>query len=151
MRAGEDGFDEEGDPNDFVGHGTNVAGIVGARSNNAVGVAGTCWSTSLVAVKFMNSRGQGSTSDAIDALEYAVRKGAKVINCSFGSSSASSALHDAVDYAQDKGAMRARLAEIGVPCPVHRTVTSPADVAAFAHRTIHIRDGQVEKDVRQAA
>jgi len=55
----------------------------------------------LVAVKFMNSKGKGSTSDAIDGIDYAVKNGAKIVNCSFGSSSKSSALRDAVDYAQD--------------------------------------------------
>ncbi|MFW6695832.1 5-(carboxyamino)imidazole ribonucleotide synthase [Streptomyces sp. MAR4 CNX-425] len=39
---------------------------------------------------------------------------------------------DALVYAQDKGAMRARLTELGIPCPRHRTVTGPADVARFA-------------------
>ena len=49
----------------------------------------------------MNSNGQGSTSDAITGIEYAVKQGIKIINCSFGSSSKSTSLHDAVDYAQD--------------------------------------------------
>ena len=95
----------KGSGEDDNGHGTHVAGIVASRGNNANGNSGLCWSAKLVAVKFMNSRGKGSTSDAIDGIEYAVKKGLKVINCSFGSSSKSSALHDAVDYAQDKGAL----------------------------------------------
>ena len=78
-----------------------MSGIVGGRGNNNVGVSGTCWSTKLLAVKFMNSKGKGSTSDAISGIDYAVKQGFKIINCSFGSSSKSSALHDAVDYAQD--------------------------------------------------
>jgi thermitase len=49
----------------------------------------------------MNSRGKGSTSDAIEGIDYAVKQGFKIVNCSFGSSSKSSSLHDAVDYAQD--------------------------------------------------
>ena len=53
----------------------------------------------------MNSKGKGSTSDAIDGIDYAVKNGLKIINCSFGSSSKSSALHDAVDYAQDKNVL----------------------------------------------
>jgi subtilisin family serine protease len=71
------------------------------RADNANGSSGICWSAQLVAVKFMNSKGKGSTSDAIDGIDYAVKNGAKIVNCSFGSSSKSSALHDAVDYAQD--------------------------------------------------
>ena len=95
----------KGSGQDDNGHGTHVSGIVGARGNNSTGDSGTCWSTKLVAVKFMNSKGKGSTSDAIDGIDYAVKNGLKIINCSFGSSSKSSALHDAVDYAQDKNVL----------------------------------------------
>ena len=95
----------KGSGEDDNGHGSHVAGIVGGRGNNGTGVSGICWSTKLMAVKFMNSKGKGSTSDAIAGMEYAAKKGAKVINCSFGSSSKSTALHDAVDYVQDKGAL----------------------------------------------
>jgi thermitase len=95
----------KGSGEDDNGHGTHVAGIVAARGNNANGNAGVCWSAKLGAVKFMNAKGKGSTSDAIEGIEYAVKAGYKVINCSFGSSSKSSALHDAVDYAQSKNAL----------------------------------------------
>jgi thermitase len=95
----------KGSGEDDNGHGTHVAGIVAGRGNNANGISGVCWSTKLLAVKFMNSKGKGSTSDAIDGIDYAVKQGIKIINCSFGSSSKSSALHDAVDYAQDHNAL----------------------------------------------
>jgi thermitase len=91
----------KGSGEDDNGHGTHVSGIVAGRGNNDNGSSGICWSAKLVAVKFMNSKGKGSTSDAIDGIDYAVKNGAKIVNCSFGSSSKSSALHDAVDYAQD--------------------------------------------------
>ena len=48
-------------------------------------------------VKFLDSHGRGATSDAIAGIEYAVKQGAKIINCSFGSSSKSSSLQDEVD------------------------------------------------------
>jgi thermitase len=95
----------KGSGQDDNGHGTHVAGIVASRGNNGNGNAGICWSAKLVPVKFMNSRGKGTTSDAIEGIEYAVKKGLKIINCSFGSSSKSSALHDAVDYAQSHDAL----------------------------------------------
>jgi thermitase len=91
----------KGSGEDNNGHGTHVSGIVAGRGNNETGSSGVCWSAQLVAVKFMNSKGKGSTSAAIDGIDYAVKNGAKIVNCSFGSSSKSSALHDAVDYAQD--------------------------------------------------
>jgi len=95
----------KGSGEDDNGHGTHVSGIIAAHGNNADGIAGVCWSAKVVPVKFMNSKGKGSTSDAITGIQYAVKKGLKIINCSFGSSSKSSSLHDAVDYAQDKGVL----------------------------------------------
>jgi len=91
----------KGSGEDDNGHGTHVSGIIAGRGNNGNGSSGVCWSAKLIAVKFMNSKGKGSTSAAIDGIDYAVKTGAKIVNCSFGSSSKSSALHDAVDYAQD--------------------------------------------------
>jgi thermitase len=78
----------KGSAEDDNGHGTHVAGIVAGRANDALGVSGICWSAKLVPVKFMNARGKGSTSDAIAAIQYAVKQGVKIVNCSFGSSSA---------------------------------------------------------------
>jgi thermitase len=90
---------------DDEGHGTHVSGIVAGRGNNATGISGVCWSGSLMAVKFMDSSGHGSTSDAIDGIDYAVHEGARIINCSFGSSKKSSALQDEVDYAKSKNTL----------------------------------------------
>ena len=91
----------KGSGQDNEGHGTHVSGIIAAHGNNSEGISGICWSANLVPVKFMNQDGQGSSSDAITGIEYAVKQGIKIINCSFGSRSKSSALHDAVNYAQD--------------------------------------------------
>jgi thermitase len=94
-----------GSGGDDDGHGTHVAGIVGARANNATGVSGTCWSAKIMSVRFMDDHGRGSTSNAIAGLDYALHEGAKIVNCSFGSSSKSTALHDAIDSAEDKGVL----------------------------------------------
>ena len=91
----------KGSGQDNEGHGTHVAGIIAAHGNNAEGISGICWSANLVPVKFMNSDGQGSSSDAVAGIEYAVKQGIKIINGSFGSRGKSSALHDAVNYAQN--------------------------------------------------
>jgi subtilisin family serine protease len=102
---GVDIVDGKGSGLDDNGHGTHVAGIIGAAGNNANGVSGICWRTTIIAVKFLDERGRGGVSDAVAAIEYAVRRKAKVINCSFGSSSKSKSLEDAVEYAKDKGAL----------------------------------------------
>jgi thermitase len=90
---------------DDDGHGTHVSGIVGGRGNNGTGISGLCWSGSLMAVKFMDENGRGSTSDAIDGIDYAIHEGARIVNCSFGSSKKSSALEDEVNYAKSKNTL----------------------------------------------
>jgi subtilisin family serine protease len=90
---------------DADGHGTHVAGIIAARGDNGTGVSGACWTGTLIPIRFMNERGRGSVSNAIAGIEYAIDAGAKIINCSFGSSSKSTALRDAVDEAQHAGVL----------------------------------------------
>jgi subtilisin family serine protease len=102
---GADVQDQSGSGGDDEGHGTHVAGVVAGRGDNATGISGVCWSGKVMPVRFMGANGRGSTSDAISGIEYAVHEQAKVINCSFGSSSKSSALEDAIDHAQDKGVL----------------------------------------------
>ena len=77
-------IDQSNDPMDTNGHGTHVAGIIGAVGNNARGVAGVNWRVSLMALKFIGPNG-GSVADEIQAIEYALQRGARVFNMSFGS------------------------------------------------------------------
>ena len=95
----------KGDGEDNNGHGTHVSGIVAGRGNNAMGVSGVCWSGSVMALKFMNSQGHGSMSNAVAGIDYAIKQGAKIINGSFGSSDPSQALEDEIKTAQDKGVL----------------------------------------------
>jgi subtilisin family serine protease len=93
-----------GDPWDDYGHGTHVAGIIGAVGNNGVGIAGVCWQAQLMALKFIDSNGNGSISDAITCLDFARTHGAKVINASWGSYNfTSAALQDAINSLRDAG------------------------------------------------
>jgi thermitase len=102
---GYNAYKGKGNGEDDNGHGTHVSGIVAGRGNNSVGVAGVCWSAKVVPIKFMNSAGYGSMSKAIAGIEYAIDRGVKVINASFGSSSSSQALKDAIAQAKDHGVL----------------------------------------------
>lgn len=92
-----------GDPMDDNGHGTHVAGIAGAVGNNGKGVSGVAWEVRLMACKFLDSIGDGDTSDAIQCIDYARRNGADIINASFGGEEYSSALYTALANARNAG------------------------------------------------
>lgn len=91
------------DPSDDHGHGTATAGIIGALTNNALGVAGACWHCSLMPLKVLDASGVGAHSTIAEAVVWAADKGAKVINMSLGAPGATKTLGDAVAYAVGKG------------------------------------------------
>ncbi|MEI6257455.1 MAG: S8 family peptidase [Planctomycetota bacterium] len=62
--------DNNNDVSDGYGHGTHVAGIIGAVGNNGIGVSGVNWQVSLMVLKIQDSRGIGYTSSVIAALNY---------------------------------------------------------------------------------
>ena len=72
------------DPSDDLGHGTHVAGIIGAVGGNGVGVAGINWHVSLMPLKICDAGGSCSLDEEVQALQYAVDHGAKIANASFG-------------------------------------------------------------------
>lgn len=93
-------YGKNNNPNDDDSHGTHVAGIVlGAGQDiNATDQA----KIRIMPLKFLGPDGNGSTSDAIAAIRYAVANGAKVINNSWGGPTYSQALHDALKDAYDQ-------------------------------------------------
>jgi thermitase len=88
------------DPN---GHGTHVGGIVGERTNNNIGVAGSSWEVGLMSVKALDDNGSGYYSWIADAIIWATDNGAEVINMSLSGSSYSRTLRNAVNYAWNSG------------------------------------------------
>ena len=90
-------------PADDNGHGTHVAGTIGAVGNNGIGIAGVAWSVKVMALKFMDATGSGNLSDAVAAIDYARVNGAKVINASWGGGGFSSLLQSAITRFQNAG------------------------------------------------
>jgi subtilisin family serine protease len=74
----------DNDVKDDNGHGTHVAGIIGAVGNNAQGVSGVCHTAEIIPVKVFDENGNGSLSDIYDGIIYAVDRGAIVLNNSYG-------------------------------------------------------------------
>ena len=105
---GYDFVNNDSDPMDDEGHGTHVSGTIGAVGNNAIGVTGVCWHVKIMAVKILDANGNGTTSDSISGIEYAVSNGARVINASWGYPpgvpiSYLQTLYDAIAAAQSSG------------------------------------------------
>ncbi len=90
---GWDFVDHDNMPQDATGHGTHVAGTIGARGNNGIGIAGIGWQAGIMPLRFMNAFDQGTVADAIQAIQYAVANGARIINCSWGSTGYSISLN----------------------------------------------------------
>ena len=101
---GYDWVNNDGDPMDDHGHGTHVAGVIAAVTNNSVGVSGVA-QVSVMAEKGLAYNGVGYEDDLANAIVHAADQGAKIISCSWGSSSDSQLIHDAVEYATNKGAL----------------------------------------------
>ncbi len=93
------------DVDDGNGHGTHVAGIAAAATNNGKGVAGVGFDSSLMNAKVLGDDGSGYYSWVANGIIWAANNGAKVINLSLGGPAPSSALKYAVDYAWNKGSV----------------------------------------------
>jgi len=95
------------DPMDDIGHGTHVAGTIGAVGDNDLGVVGVNWDVSLMAVKFIGEDGGGTVGDAIAGLEYVLerkRDGENIVatSNSWGGTGYSELLYDAIEQHQEE-------------------------------------------------
>ncbi|MEM9157837.1 MAG: S8 family serine peptidase [Verrucomicrobiota bacterium] len=96
-------IDGSGDSNDDHGHGTHVAGILGAVGDNGVGVAGLVWDVQLMSLKFLDENGDGTDADAIECIDYARSMGADIINNSWGGSGFNAVMRSKIAEAGDDG------------------------------------------------
>jgi beta propeller repeat protein len=105
--AAENGFctksvDPGPDVADPDGHGTHVAGTIGAVTDNGIGVAGAAPGVELMPVRVLSAIG-GSTPEIVQGVEYAVENGAQILNLSLGSPAGSFLMSDGIKSAFDKG------------------------------------------------
>jgi subtilisin family serine protease len=99
-----DGENEDNDPLGDDSHGTHVAGIIAARGNNGIGVAGVCWNLKIMPVK-VEADGASSMEDfdILQGMQYAMENDARVINCSYGGGSSVVSEKDMLSLLGDQG------------------------------------------------
>ncbi|MEW6007000.1 MAG: S8 family serine peptidase, partial [bacterium] len=101
---GYDFGNDDDNPMDTYDHGTHVAGIAGAETNNKTGIAGMSWNCKILAIKvFPDYSNETDDAKIVQGINSAVEHGAKVINMSFGGTDVGETLKDACDYAYNKG------------------------------------------------
>lgn len=95
-------LEDNNHPEDDNGHGTHVAGVIAAKSNNADGIAGMSWNSKLMPIKAIGADGAGSAFDIAQGIYWATDHGADVINLSVGNYTSSAALLEACRYAFER-------------------------------------------------
>lgn len=99
---GWDFYDNDNDPSDDDGHGTHVSGTIAAVGNNSLGIIGVAYGAQIMALRFIGPLG-GYTSDAVLAINYAIDKGVKISNNSWGGYGFSTSLYNAINNARAAG------------------------------------------------
>ncbi len=96
---------QDGNDIDASGHGSHVAGIIAAAANNGIGGSGVAPNAKILPIKVLDQAGQGDARDVAAGVRFAADSGAQVINLSLGGATESSSLTQAIQYANDKGAL----------------------------------------------
>ncbi|UCF12722.1 MAG: S8 family serine peptidase [Thermoplasmatales archaeon] len=96
---------DDNDPLDEVGHGTMIAGIIGAVTNNDIGIAGVCWNCKIMPVKLHNEDYIRTIANTAKGIQYAGDNGAHVVSMSIGNSQSSPLIEDAINHTYNKGAV----------------------------------------------
>jgi subtilisin family serine protease len=128
-------------PFDDIGHGTHVSGIIAATSGNGEGGDGVAPEARIMPLRFITASGSGEDADAIRALAYAAKNGAKIINNSWGGPEDNPALGDAFKALEKSGILIVNAAgnegqDIGVVpmYPARYKLANTITVAANATR-----------------
>lgn len=100
---GWDFLNNDNDPSDDYGHGTHVAGIIGAVGNNSKGSVGVSWNAKVMPLKSIGPNGTGGIAYSIQAIEYAIQMGVDIMSNSWSLGGPSQSLKDAIMAANDAG------------------------------------------------
>jgi subtilisin family serine protease len=121
-------------PQDDHSHGSHVAGIAAAHTDNGEGIAGVAWQSPILPLKVLNNHGDGTFADVAEAIIYAAENGACILNLSLGGEEFSQTLQDAVTYAQSQGCLVVAAAGNSdtQPTPVEYPAALPEVVAVAA-------------------
>jgi subtilisin family serine protease len=106
-------------------HGPHVSGTIGGVGNNGAGVAGVAWRVKLMGLKFLDSNGSGSSSNAIKCIDYAIAKGAHILSNSWGGGGYSQALYDAINRARTAESFSLRRRETATLTRMRRRFIRP--------------------------
>jgi subtilisin family serine protease len=162
LLAGHDFVDGDADANDEHHHGTHVAGTIAQATNNGVGAVGVAPGASILPVRVLDASGAGTSDDVASGIVWAVDHGADIINLSLGSSSHSSVIEEACEYAAELGVLVVAAAGnkghnnfIGYPAALDSTMAVGAtdlnhDLAPYSNRgdrlTIVAPGGNLQAD-----
>lgn len=102
---GYDFINNDSNPIDDHYHGTHCAGTVGAKGNNSKGVTGVNWTVKLMPVKVLDASGSGTLASVVAGMNYAVKRGVKIMSMSLGTTAYSSTLENAVINARNAGVL----------------------------------------------
>ncbi len=100
---GWDFAEEDNTPSDPHGHGTHVAGTIGAVGNNELGISGVMWNVKIMPIRYLDSAARGDMVGAVRSIEYAILNGAHIINASWGGDEFSLLLRDVIMTAHEEG------------------------------------------------
>lgn len=95
----------KGNAGDDHGHGSHCAGTIGAKGNDEKGIVGVNWDVRIMAVKFLDKNGSGTLENALKAIDYATKMGAKVLSNSWGGGGFSQTLFDSIKRSHEAGAL----------------------------------------------
>ncbi len=133
--------DNKGDATDDNGHGSHCSGTIGGRGNDGAGIAGINWKVSLMAVKFLDSKGGGTLANSIKAIDYARKNGAQVLSNSWGGGPFTQTLFEAIQETQKAGALFIAAAgndgsnnDVTPAFPASYKIDNIISVAALDHR-----------------